>query len=211
MKNKQAYKWLLTVNLVIAILFTPVSLKSQSNWQLKKNKDSIKIYTRGVTNKDLKEVMVTFKVLANPDSIAEAIINAEIHKKWMEGLMVSKLLEEVNQNEFIYYLEFDFPWPANNRDVITRVKIHRDTNNIVTQITTQCVLNYLPKKEGIVRITQYEGTWVFNQLSSGKVEVVHVLFASPGGSLPNWIINMFIIDQPYESHRKLNNYLKEWY
>jgi len=209
MKNKCALKWLLAVNFMIAILFSPISLKSQTNWELQKNKESIKIYTRDVADKGLKEVKVTFKVLASPDSIAEAILNAENHKYWMEGLSESKLLEEVNQNENMYYLEFDFPWPANNRDVITHVKTYRDTNNRITKLTTECALNFLPKKDGIVRITQYSGTWTFTPHSSGTMEVVHVLFASPGGSLPDWIVNMFIIDQPFESHKSLKHYLEK--
>ncbi len=191
------------------IVLTTASFNTTLEWSLEKNEDSIKVFTRETSNNTLKEVKVLFTVKSTPNEIANTVLDTQNHDVWMENVDAAKLLKTINQNESYIYYEFDFPWPSSNRDVINHTKIYRDSNNNITKITTAASPDFIPEKDGIVRITLSEGSWLFKSLDNGLVEVTHFLLASPGGDVPDWVVNMFIINQPFESHKKLKKYLEQ--
>ena len=44
-----------------------------------------------------------------------------------------------------------------------------------------------------------KGKWVFTPLENGKTQVYHQFGGDPGGSIPAWIVNMFLVDGPYKT------------
>jgi len=191
------------------VVLAATSFNTTLQWSLQKNEDSIKVFTRETPNTNLKEVKVLFTVKSTPNKIANTVLDVENHDVWMENVDVAKTLKTINQNESYVYYEFDFPWPSSNRDVVNHTRIYRDSNNEITKITTIAAPDFIPEKDGIVRITVSDGTWIFKPLDNGFVEVNHVLLASPGGDVPEWVVNMFVINQPFESHKKLKNFLEK--
>jgi hypothetical protein len=45
--------------------------------------------------------------------------------------------------------------------------------------------------------------------SSNSISIVYILEADPGGSVPAWMVNMFIDKGPFESFKKLSGLLKK--
>jgi START domain len=67
----------------------------------------------------------------------------------------------------------------------------------------------VPVKSGVVRIANSKGKWVLSPVNKGRVKIVYTLHADPGGSLPAWLINMFVTKGPSQSFRKLKVHLQK--
>jgi hypothetical protein len=59
--------------------------------------------------------------------------------------------------------------------------------------------DYIPEKKGVVRLPEGRGLWVFTPLENGKTEVYHRFGGDPGGNIPAWIVNMFLVDGPHKT------------
>ena len=181
---------------------------SLSDWLLRKDKEGIKIYTREVTNTNVKEVKTVLIINASISKITDAIIDVENYSNWMKNILNPKILDKVNENEYYLYYEMEAPWPTDNRDIINHTVISHNPVNNTTTISATAIPDYIKEKEDVVRITLSEGSWELKQLSENKVEITHSLLASPGGSVPEWIINMFIVNHPFDTHRNLKKMLE---
>jgi len=206
MKRKNYLKFIVAG---IILMTTITGFNIAAKWSLKKNEDSIKIYTREAANTSLKQVKVNFTVHSTPDKITHTVLDIKNHNVWMDKVKEAKILKTISEDEFYIYYEFESPWPTSNRDIVNHTKIFRDSNHQITKITSKSAPNFIPEKDGVVRITLSEGSWVFTSAENGTIEVNHILLASPGGGVPEWVINMFIVDQPFVSHRKLKKYLEK--
>jgi hypothetical protein len=67
----------------------------------------------------------------------------------------------------------------------------------------------VPVKQGIVRVTKFEGKWTIIPLGKNLIKVEYVLRVDPGGSIPAWLINLFSTRGPYESFKKLRQQLQK--
>jgi len=181
---------------------------SLSDWLLRKDKEGIKIYTRAVSNTNVKEVKTVLIINSSISKITDAIIDVENYSNWMKNILNPKILDKVNENEYYLYYEMEAPWPTDNRDIINHTVISHNPVNNTTTISATAIPDYIKEKEDVVRITLSEGSWELKQLSENKVEITHSLLASPGGSVPEWIINMFIVNHPFDTHRNLKKMLE---
>ena len=113
----------------------------------------------------------------------------------MADTKVSKTLKQINSKEKYIYLEVQAPWPLENRDIA----IYQKT--IITNKGVKISLigkpNYIANKDGITRIEEAKGTWVFIPLENNKIRVSYQFMADPGLNIPNGIINLFIVEGPY--------------
>jgi hypothetical protein len=60
-----------------------------------------------------------------------------------------------------------------------------------------------PEKNGVVRIQKARGAWHIRPVGPNEVLVEYSFFADPAGSLPDWIVNMGLIDGPFQSMTNL--------
>ena len=68
--------------------------------------------------------------------------------------------------------------------------------------------DYIPKKDGMVRITEFSGFWKITPASNGTVDLVYQFHTDPGGSIPDWMANMTSIDIPYFTLEKMKEQVK---
>ena len=58
-------------------------------------------------------------------------------------------------------------------------------------------------RKGIVRVKYSKVTWTVTPLHNGRFKVEYRLQMDPGGSIPAWLLNLFISKGPFESFTKL--------
>jgi hypothetical protein len=179
-----------------------------TEWTLRKDKEGIKIFTREASDTNIKEVKTVLTINASVDKITNAIIDVENYSNWMKNILNPKILKRVSENEYYIYYEMDAPWPTDNRDIVNRTIISHNASNSTTLISSSAIPDYIGIKDNTVRITLSEGSWELKQLHGGNVEVTHLLLVSPGGNIPDWVINMFIVNHPYETHLSLRKMLE---
>jgi hypothetical protein len=195
------------------LLFTLLSFmvfsfsNAQNNWVLKADKDGIKVYTGTMPNSKVKAIKVVSTLHTTLNQLAVAILDINTAKQWVYSTKSCTLLKQVSPTELYYYSEVNVPWPVSNRDFVAHLTLHQDAATKVMTVDAENAPTYLPAKPNIVRIPQSIGKWVATPTGINDVKIEYTLFADPGGSVPSWLINMFITKGPLESFKKLKDLL----
>lgn len=175
----------------------PAQENTVSEWKLEKDKDDIQIYTRKVTDFKLKEFKAVTSVNASVELLFSILHNAEKYSEWMSNLQQSHILKQTNENELYIYSESNLPWPFSNRDIVSQSLFYHKDGKSFMKITG--LPDYIPEKKGIIRMKYTKGLWTFIPLASGETKIIYQFLGDPGGSIPGWLANLFIVDGPYKT------------
>jgi hypothetical protein len=173
-----------------------LGITAPHSWELEKNDDGIKVYTRTVEGQPIKEFKAITSIKANHLAIKKVILNVGGYVNWYPDVVEAKVVKRKSATEVIAYTRLDVPWPASDRDVVSSISSSSTTNS--SKVILKSASGYVSKKDGIVRIPYTSGFWKLTT-TKGVTEVHFQYIGNPGGSLPDWIINMFIVDSPYQT------------
>jgi hypothetical protein len=115
---------------------------------------------------------------------------------WLYHTKSSALIKQVSANELYYYSEINLPWPVHNRDFISHLIVTRDPETKVVTISGPTVTGMVPQKQGVIRITDATGKWVIAPIGNNQIKVEYTIHLDPGGTLPSWLVNMFVTEGP---------------
>lgn len=197
------------ITFYLLFLIFSFTVNSQDDWELQKEKNGIKVYTQSRAGSDMK----AFKSITEIDTEIENLVavckDVAAFPEWQDATKVAKILEAKGEIAHVHYLEFAAPWPVCNRDNITQFtyQFNPSDQSVRVQITT--LPDYLPEKEGIVRIRQSSGYYLFEPLSNGKIQVTHSAHADPAGSIPAWVSNSVVVDTPFKTLTNLKKQVKK--
>ena len=198
---------ILTATLLMATSLLPAL--AQNKWDLKTEKDGIKVYSCEVPGSKIKAIKVTGEFDATPAELAAVVMDVNTATDWVDHLKSSVLIKRVSPNELYYYAEVSLPWPATNRDFVAHLTARQDPDTKVVLIDGPAVPGYMPEKKGLVRINNSIGKWVITPIGSNRVRVEYSLHVDPAGSLPSWLVNMFATDAPLQIFRNLRTELQK--
>ncbi|MEO6443481.1 MAG: START domain-containing protein [Chitinophagales bacterium] len=172
-------------------------------WKLAKDQNGIKVYTRHVDGYVVDELKAELNVKAPMNAVVAVITDATRYSDWIYSCTESSILLKVSETEQYQYQVNDLPYPFSDRDVCIHFKIGQDpvTKKVVTSSTAEP--NYIPAKEALVRIPVFIGGYELAPQADGSINVTYQLRLEPGGSVPDWLVNLFIVKGPYESTLKL--------
>jgi START domain-containing protein len=185
------------------IFFACSSASAQDGWVLKKEKDSIKVYSRNNSQSKFNELKVELTIKATLSEIASLILDIDNYRKWSRNLKVSYVLKQVSDDELYFYTEVNSPWPANNRDLIVHLKIMQDPATKIMTIKAVGVPDFMPPKKDIVRVPFSDETWTVVPIDKSNIRITYYMQVDPGGNAPVWLVNLFAIKAPLESFKYL--------
>ncbi len=190
----------LIFTVILFQLFTVFGQETDDNgWKLAKVKDGIKIYTRIPEGSKLKEYRAETIIEATPERILEVLINANRYSEWMSGVKETRYMKNEGDSSFYIYARLSVPWPFDDRDEVSGSVVMKDTIPGGYFMPIRLVSGVVPEKKGVVRMTNGKGYWLIEPLSGGKTRLVHQFIGDPGGNMPAWIVNIFLVDSPYKS------------
>lgn len=197
--------------IIVALLLTIGCLPAfaQTDWQLRTEKDGIKVYASDVANSKIKAIKVIGEFNATPAQLAEVVMDVNTATEWVYHLKSSSLIKRVSNNELYYYAEVSLPWPAANRDFVAHLIATQDPHTKTITIDGPAIPGYVPVKKGLVRIDNSVGKWIITPLSAKQVRVEYSIHVDPGGSLPAWLVNMFADEAPIQIFKNLKNELQK--
>ena len=181
---------------------------AQYNWKLSRETDGIRVFESDLTNSSFKRIKVECVLDGSYDKLAQVLSDVDHHKDWIYNNEKARLLKKVKADDFYYYSETHMPWPISNRDAVTHMKIIRDTLDRFLDVVETGEPGYIPENSGIVRIPRLYINWHVTMPYKNKLSIVYILEVEPGGSLPAWIVNMFVDKGPFESFKKLQGVLR---
>ena len=170
-----------------------------SDWKLAKDKNGIQVYTRSTESSKFKEYKSVTELEASPAELLEILLDVEAYAEWMANVKEASLLKKQGDDMFFIYSEVNVPWPFDNRDQVTLSTVTRGPQQGEIRIGIKILPGYIPEKDGVVRIPSGAGLWTFIPLQNGKTRVYHRFGGDPGGNIPAWIVNIFLVDGPYKT------------
>lgn len=176
-------------------------------WKLAKNKNGVKIETRFIEGWSIKEYRATVFIKTTLAAAVDAYRDPVKRKSFMARSLEVTNLKEKSKDDIITYNLAKAPWPVANRDNITHSVFTYSPRQV--RITMTSLPNYIPKKDGIVRIPKAEGYWLFTDQGNGTIKVVQQSVADLGGSVPDWVVNSTIVEGPYDVLLALKNFLEQ--
>ncbi len=185
--------------LFLSILtFLIISLPSfAQTWNLKVDKEGIKIYTRSFADSKVLEFKGEITVKANLGSILTLIDSIPEYPVWMFKCSYSERLKKVNASSGYSYYVVKAPWPVSDRDACTFYKVTQDTSTKIVTVKITGIKDYIPEKEGKVRVLSLQASWQLIPVSKGVTKVIYQAHCDIGGIVPAVIINAYITDSPY--------------
>jgi len=174
---------------------------SQKEWELKKNSEGIAVYTKNVENSGI----CTFKAVTicniEPKRMLELLEDAENYPKWISQIESAKVISR-NDNGFVVYYVVKMPIGFKKRDIVLENTIKTSSKErLLVELSTKN--NVFGEKAGMVRITEGRGYWLVEKLGNGKCSVTYEFYSDPKGDFPAWLVNMFLVDKPFETSNNL--------
>jgi hypothetical protein len=180
----------------------------QNNWELAKEKDGIKVFTRKETNSKFKSIRVEANIAGTMDKLLKVLMDASSNKDWVYNTNESYLIKKISPFEVISYTETTLPWPASNRDVPLHMTISHNPKLNTLKVVAKGIPNAIPPKKGIVRIPYFNSWWDVKYDGKNRLNIVYFLEMDPGGTVPAWLVNMFVAKGPYETFTGLSRLVK---
>ncbi|KAA1246289.1 START domain-containing protein [Aquimarina sp. RZ0] len=186
-------------------LLIPMLVFSQTQWSLSKDAQGIQIWVRDFKESPYKEYKATTYVKTTLDDAINELLQApKYNKNCQEG--VSHLVKVSNQDEYIFYVKNDFPWPIKDRDVVSQLSVSRISENKV-KLFIKAAPDEVPEFKNTLRIQELSGYWLLEE-KEGLVKITQQLYVNPEGSLPPFITNSLLVTGPFKTFLTLRNILE---
>ncbi|WP_137885492.1 START domain-containing protein [Pseudomonas sp. 2FE] len=166
-------------------------------WQLAKDEDGIKVYLSEVPGSKYKAYRGITTIKADMATLRGLQEDVSGSCAWIHECREQKLLKNEGAESWTY-TRFNTPWPVTPRDSVLHVTTKEDADGSVIRIL-EGVADYVPAEKGFVRVTKVEGLWKLTPKGAGQVEVIYQVQTEPGGSVPSWLANSFVVDAPYNT------------
>lgn len=187
---------------LLLMIFAYSVANASAEWKLKKENDHLKVFTAAQEQSANKSIRVECTVKGKFSQVVAALFDMDRQKEWVFNNKSSKLLKRIKENEIIYYSEINVPWPCDNRDFISHLTITQPSPKSVV-ITSRAEPDFIPEKDGIVRIKNSSATWTMTSLGNNQIRIEYIIQFDPSGYVPAWLTNLFVVKGPYETFDRL--------
>ena len=175
-----------------------LSVKAQAeNWQLAKDEAGIKVYLSDMPGSQYKAYRAVTTVNADMKHLLALQADVKGSCKWIFECQEQSVLKSDDGQSWLY-ARFSAPWPVTARDSVLHVTSSTAADGTVTRLL-QALPDFMPKEKDFVRVSRVDGFWTLQPKSAGSVEVVYQAHMEPGGSVPSWLANSFVIDAPFNT------------
>ncbi len=193
-------------------LFLLLSLMSFSTlfhggWDLKKDKNGIKVYTRSVEGYKLKEFKGVVRIKTTMAQAKSVLMRISSYTTWQHNVSTAKIVGDKTSDQFYAYVVTNAPWPVSDREVVVKNDIEKGTDGSVT-FHMNAVTGKGPQNTGNVTMTYMKGFWKLTPMGDGTVEVIQQVHADPAGNIPDWLSNSAVVDTPYKTLYNLKQKLE---
>lgn len=197
MKSAKLFAAFLTVLLVSS----SVSAAPENPWNLRKDEDGIKVWTRKVDGSPIDEFKSVMTVDVPQEKVFAFYEQVDRYKDWFYQCSSARILEEKGNERLIYYV-MDMPWPVSDRDsVYVRTKSAEPDGTLTVRLAAKP--DAYPKQPGMVRVPYLKVLWHFKALPGGKTEIYFQEHCDSGGHIPSSLVNALCVGMPFKTLQKL--------
>ena len=187
--------------------YTSLSV-AEENWQLAQDEDDIRVYTKPNAKTMLKDFKADMIVQASIEKVNSHMSAMEDQTKWMYDRKLTKVLDRPNDRSSIIYSVTNAPWPVMDRDAVVSFTYNENNTDEFIRIDVVNVDDYHPLNKDMVRVPYLKGFWELIKIDDNRTKIVFMNAASPGGDIPDWLADSFVLDMPYHSLNNFRDMLK---
>jgi hypothetical protein len=194
--------------LIIMALFLSAN-QVQGDWKLKRNKNQITIYVREQPGNPTKEYKARATISSPVSKVFRFMADLERHPEWVFRCSDLTIIDRPDENRIRFHTTYDIPWPLKDRDLTaeTVFTIHEGGRKIEL-LTRHIQLDY-PTADDVVRMPDYREWVMLEAVDSLQTLFVTEGYADFGGSVPHWLVNMFLVDGIYDSVIKMRELVED--
>lgn len=201
-------KGLKTVCSIITYLLCFTYTHAQDKWVLSKNTDGIRVYTLSNSKSHIKKLKADFSAKTTVAKLAGTLLHLPGYSQWVYSTKSTTLIKQVGPRELVYHTEKHMPWPMSNRDAVIQLKVEQPDNAGVLVARLTAVPGFVAVKKDVVRIPHLKTYWKAIPQPNNTLLITYEAEIDPGGSIPNWILNMFSTKGPLETFKKMRAVLE---
>ncbi|GGH36468.1 hypothetical protein GCM10007423_28790 [Dyadobacter endophyticus] len=172
-------------------------------------RDGIKVYAKTVPDSKIKAMKAECTLDAGLDEVIALLLDVKATEQWVCHTKSCRLIRRVSDTELLYHTEVSLPWPLDNRDFVTHLRVIKHERSGVVTVEAPAVPGIVPLREGVVRINASINRWLIRPLPDGKVWVEYLLQVDPGGHIPAHVVNMFACRAPIETFQNMRKVLRK--
>lgn len=183
---------------LFALIGTTAGTANAYDWELKKQADGIDVYTRPVSDSDIREFKGEGIVRVGVDAIVALLRDSARFKEWFPNTSESRLLERDGAVAYQYSV-LSTPWPISDRDNVFRSLTTQDEASGRVDIAIEAAPDHYPVQQRLHRVTRANGNWRLTPNGPNATHVSFTMHLEPGGGIPNWMVNAQIISTPFDA------------
>jgi len=178
-------------------------LNTADDWVIKKDEEEIKVSIRKYKNSNLLEFKAEAEISSSLSCLISVIRDIDDATSLFAASKEAKILEKINEREWVVWSYIDVPFPFDDRDMIARMRLRQEIESKIVTIKINGEPEFIPKKNNKVRIPLVDGSITYIPLGKNRTKIIYQNVTDPGGLIPNWLMNMGVVKAPFET---LQNY-----
>ena len=188
-------------------MFT-MSATAQTDWEFRKERNGIRIYTRDVEGSALKATRAETVFDAPVENCISVLKDVDGFTGLFPSCTYAERVSVAGDTTQTQYIRLKAPWPVTNRDYAFSYSF-RPHGSSGVKVLSQCVPNAYPVNPDHIRLQKGGGYFLFTPTGDGRTRLEYQFHGSPGGSVPEWLANSSVVDSPLGMLENFHRLVKE--
>lgn len=198
--------WRIVVLLSLAVAAPQAA--SAADWEFLYETDGIKVHRDRTSS--APHYSAEGLINGNIFDVLAVVADLENRAQWMKDLASTAVVEGDFASTAVLYERYDFPWPAADRDTVTK------SIATVDYVKAEVSVHYFntthpnhPEASGLVRMPKVDGNIVFRYHSDEQTYTKQEITLDVGGDLPDWLVWWVSRNMPVDTLVGLEKRVKE--
>lgn len=185
-----------TILLVFGMFVLGV-LSGQPSWEVYKKTNEYTIWLKNVPGQELKQFKKEAMISGDIQTAYKILKDVQNMHLWYDKVKKVSLLKTISDHEGIYLLEYDLPFPFEDRIATVRGKIDMAADKNSFTVETKNYPFPIPAdKKKMELITTIYSSWKISEINNSQIKIIHEGYMNPGGNVPVWLTNESITSGP---------------
>ncbi|NND00760.1 MAG: hypothetical protein HKN85_11320 [Gammaproteobacteria bacterium] len=173
-------------------------------WELKRDRNDIKIYTSKVAGSLFRALRGEMKVSGSVNALVGLVDDLAACPHWADLCKQSTLIKKMSPTEHYVHVVYDIPFPVKDRDLVVHVNWAKEAQSgrvsmhSVAMPAAQSEA-FVAKTKKAVRLHYAVTQWHFTPLADGMVLVENFAHIDPNGPFPAWLTNLMLVHSPFKT------------
>ena len=187
---------------ILHALFTAtLAQASDREWQLEREENDIRVYTRDVANSPYIAVKATTVIRAPVEELQQHLGGGERCMEWRDMCKSARVVETVSEHERYVHMVLDLPWPISDRDMVIHTVTTIDPTTRTATVSLDSASDKIPATD-LIR-AETSGSFQLRVLGPEETEFTYMMQTDLRGDLPAGTVNGRMAASAYNDLRRL--------